>query len=134
MFARYLRSLSRSQSLSRSRRSRAAIFCLIIWNSAIAQPNYEKAAEKGFLIPFKAGKKIINGETEGIGQIETKDGSLKIDTQNAESIKLAAEFRKNYKKSPECLEPTSEEISIKCANKYIQARKEALNPAKVNSH
>lgn len=60
---------------------------------------------------------------EGAAKIETKSGDLKIDTKDAESLKQAAEFRKNYKKSAECLEPTSEEISIKCANEYIRARK-----------
>lgn len=63
---------------------------------------------------------------EGTATIETKNGNLKIDTQNAESMRLAAEFRKNYKKSKECLEPANEKISIKCANEYIRARKAAM--------
>lgn len=77
-------------------------------------------------MPFKTGKKVINGEESGSASIETKGSKLKIDTKDAESMRLAAEFRKNYKKSSECLEPANEEINIKCANEYIKARKETI--------
>ena len=83
-------------------------------------------------ISGKGGKTAIKSidkhlfKKDGDGKIETKDGNLKIDTKDTESMRLAAEFRRNYKKSPECLEPISEEISIKCANEYIRARKAAI--------
>lgn len=76
----------------------------------------------------KLDKSISNNlfHQEGTAKIETKSGDLKIDTKDAESLKKAAEFRKNYKKNAECLEPANEEISIKCANDYIRARKAAM--------
>lgn len=150
MFARSLRSLTHSQSLSRSRRSRAAlIFCIIFSFNAIAEEknglkNVDKIIIDGVLTgitaPFKNLDKTLNYTAksadkkffgnDGKAEIETKDGNLKINTANIDSMKLAAEFRRNYKKSSECLEPINEEINIKCANKYIRARKAALNPTK----
>ncbi|MDD2864262.1 MAG: hypothetical protein PHC99_06000 [Methylococcales bacterium] len=105
------------------------------------QPDFGQMAidgmVQGILMPFthsKDGTKSVSKSVEkqlfnpeGNGKIETKDGSVKIDTKDPQSLKLANEFRRNYKKSPECLEPASEEINIKCANDYIKARKSALN-------
>ena len=147
MFSRSLRSLTRSQSLSRSRRSRAAIFlCVIFSCNAKAEEkhglkNLDKVVIDGVLTgittPFKNLDKTLNYTeksvnkkffgNDGKAEIETKDGNLKINTADVESMKLAAEFRRNYKKSSECLEPINEEINIKCANEYIKARKSALN-------
>ncbi len=118
------------------------VLCFLATNAANAQkPDYGQLAidgmVKGVLMPFTHGndaaknvnksieKQLFN--PEGNGKIETKDGSVKIDTKDPKSLKLADEFRRNYKKSPECLEPANEEISIKCANDYIKARKSALN-------
>lgn len=65
-------------------------------------------------------------QQEGTAKIEIGDGNLKIDTKNNESIRLAAEFRKNYKKSEKCKEPETEEIRTQCVNIYIRARKAAM--------
>jgi hypothetical protein len=110
-----------------------AVFLLLLTlcNVTQAQPDYGKVIvdgfEKGLIMPFSSAKKIITNEGEGSGKIETKDGKVKIDTKNAESMKKADEFRRNYKKSSECLEPENEEIRIKCVNEYIHARKKAIN-------
>jgi hypothetical protein len=109
-----------------------AVFVLLLTlcHFTQAQPNYGKVIvdgfEQGLIMPFNGAKKIIT-EGEGSGKIETKDGKVKIDTKNAESLKKADEFRKNYKKSTECLEPENEEIRIKCVNDYIRTRKKAIN-------
>ena len=64
-------------------------------------------------------------QQEGTAKIETKNGNIKIDTQDAESMRLAAEFRKNYIKSEYCKEPENDEIRKQCANEYIDARKKS---------
>lgn len=93
-----------------------------------ANPNYEKIVEdgiiKGMLIPLKATKKAFNEE---IAEIETKDGKVKINTKDNESMKKAAEFRKNYIKPKQCNNIQSEQIQIECNNAFINARKEAIN-------
>lgn len=92
MFARYLRSLSRSQSLSRSRRSRAMmiVFCTALSCNVIAEQKHDlKNIDKtiidgvltGITAPFKnldkklnyaaksADKKIF-GQSENINKCE----------------------------------------------------------------
>lgn len=128
---------------TRSRGS-CALLLLIISVVAKAQPDYGKIVneglEKGVMIGLGAKTKqqtdLIKTimKPEGKGKIETKEGDLKIDTQNIESLKQAEEFRKNYKKPKYCEEPEREEIRIQCANEYIKARKSTSNQNKVTSN
>lgn len=129
---------------TRFRKSAIVAFSLAITltnNAKAERPDYGQIAIdgmiKGMLLPLTNGDKELKNvnksikkelfNPDGTGKIETKDGSVKIDTKDAESMKKADEFRKNYKKPPECFEPNSEEIRIKCANAYIRARKTAMN-------
>ena len=120
---------------------RAVALCmfLMVNKTAIAiQPDYGKAANEGLATGIKIGvdtlKEAIKIEPTRKGIIETKDGNLKIDTQDEKTVKQASKFRKNYKKTAECLEPANEIIRIKCANKYIQARKKAINQNQSSEH
>ena len=109
-------SLARSRSLVRVIHAQKNIFKIIAFsvlatNTANAQqPNYGQVAidgmVQGILKPFTHGtegatsvgksfeKQIF--KPEGSGKIETKDGRIKIDTKDAESMRIAAEFRQNY--------------------------------------
>ena len=140
MFVRFLRLLSHSQSLYRSRRSRTIFFimCFFINDAKAELKNVDKIIIDGFLdgiiAPFKNGSKSINHATQSIdkkilgsdGSAEIEDGKVRIDTKNENSLKIAAEFRKNYKKPEQCKEPETEEIRTQCANLYIRARKAAM--------
>lgn len=154
MFSSYfLGSLARSQSLSRSPRHnkgkiykiiyKIIAFSLLATNVANAEKQNlgqfaidevvkniielpQKAATDGVRSVNKSiGKELF--KSEGSGKIEIKNGNLKIDTKNEKSLELAAEFRKNYKKPPQCVEPATEKIRIKCANEYINARQAEIN-------
>lgn len=128
-----LRTLCRSHSLPRFARFCASLLLVVMVEESKAQPNYEKIINEGITKGVMIGlgattkpetdliKTII--KPEGKGKIETKDGNVKIDTQNTESLKQAEEFRRNYKKSKECQEPETEEIRTQCTNEFINARK-----------